>query len=295
MAVYYSTFSHCWKQPEKRVKGKVTVPGDSTYTPENPRFRIVLPLSRSVNADEHALLVLGVKSIIPPELTECIDQSCFERARIHYLPSCLPEHESYSFSGHKEGQPLDVERFLRIGGEIEAPAKPAKQKKPVNQDSAFKTPLPAETADTANQEEPFNGKKKTKIENWFYMMHLHEFSTDAWRALNKNSTAVMVLIICRGKSSNVANDSSRKSTSAPTFEFMCSEAERVFRITKPTFIKAMALIQEIGFIEKTRDGKYHGKTPTLYRLSNKWKSYQQPESDNANMTKARLMRGKTSG
>lgn len=93
LAAYYSTHSH---------------------TPENPRFRVVIPLSRPVNADEHSRLALGVRSIIPPELMECIDASCLERARSHYLPSCPPEYERHAFTGHQTGDPLDVEHFMSL-------------------------------------------------------------------------------------------------------------------------------------------------------------------------------------
>jgi hypothetical protein len=94
LAAYYSTHSH---------------------TPDNPRFRVVIPLSRPVNADEHAQLVLGIKRTITPELMECIDTTCFERARAHYLPSCPPSHNKHAFSGHQDGNPLDVDHFISIG------------------------------------------------------------------------------------------------------------------------------------------------------------------------------------
>lgn len=117
LAVWYSTHSHGWTSKVKKVDG-VPVPADTTYTPNNPRFRVVVPLSRSVNAEEHALLVMGIKSIIPSELMECLDLTCFEKARSHYLPSCLPGHESHAFSGHQDGEPLDVEHFIGLGAAV---------------------------------------------------------------------------------------------------------------------------------------------------------------------------------
>lgn len=83
-----------------------------------PRFRIVLPLSRAVDAAEHAKLVAGIKSIIPPELMECLDTSCFDRARAHYLPSCPPEQQAHAFSGFIIGQLLDADYFIRLGESI---------------------------------------------------------------------------------------------------------------------------------------------------------------------------------
>lgn len=82
------------------------------------KFRIVLPLSRAVNAEEHALLVASIKSIIPAALMECLDTSCFDRARAHYLPSCPPEQQAHSFSGFSNGQLLDADYFILLGESI---------------------------------------------------------------------------------------------------------------------------------------------------------------------------------
>ncbi|MBV5326524.1 MAG: hypothetical protein JZU65_02625 [Chlorobium sp.] len=94
MAAYYSTHSS---------------------TPDSPRFRVVIPLSRPVNADEHARLVLGIKNIIPPKLLECLDETCFQKERAHYLPSCPSEQEINAFSGFQDGNPLDVDHFILLG------------------------------------------------------------------------------------------------------------------------------------------------------------------------------------
>ena len=97
VAAYYSTHSH---------------------TPEAPHFRVVLPLSRPVDAEEHFQLVRGIKSMLPLELMECLDASCFDRARAHYLPSCPPDQKHHAFTGHRDGDPLDVERFMRMGAAV---------------------------------------------------------------------------------------------------------------------------------------------------------------------------------
>jgi hypothetical protein len=84
-------------------------------THHTPRYRIVLPLSRAVDSGEHAQLVAGIKSILPPDLMECLDTSCFERARAHYLPSCPVEQKEHAFSGFQNGNLLDVDHFIRLG------------------------------------------------------------------------------------------------------------------------------------------------------------------------------------
>ncbi|MFA7405308.1 MAG: hypothetical protein WC007_15040 [Pelobacteraceae bacterium] len=259
-------------------------------TPESPRFRIVLPLSRSVNAGEHAVLVLGVKSIITPELMDCIDQSCFERARSHYLPSCPPEYESLAIAGHQEGQPLDVEYFLSLGNAVDIPA--SVKRPPAAKAALVKPPLPAEMADTSTHDEPVNEKKSSPV-RWFAQIKPYELRTDAWRSLSK--TASDIVIICRAKDGRERHDKTRKSTGVITFTFPVNEAETQFRITRPTFIAGMKQVIERGFIEKVRSGNYGSNTPALYRLSDKWESWQQPERDNTNIIKARSMRGNSTG
>ena len=107
LAAYYTTHSH---------------------TPESPRFRVVLPLSRPVDAEEHTRLVAGIKSIITPELMECLDKSCFEKARAHFLPSCPRDMQDHAFSGHQKGELLDVEHFMRLGLDLTEPVKPPTRK-----------------------------------------------------------------------------------------------------------------------------------------------------------------------
>lgn len=108
LAAFYSTHSHL---------------------PESPRFRVVIPLARPVDPDEHARLVGGFKSIIPTRLAECLDNTCFERTRSFYLPSCPPENVSHAFTGHQGGAPLDVEHFIELGVAV-VPREPVRQDKP---------------------------------------------------------------------------------------------------------------------------------------------------------------------
>jgi hypothetical protein len=135
--IYYSTFSHCFKSTEKNRDGE-KVPADLSYTPENPRFRFVIPLSRPVKSEEHALLVAGVKSVIPANvMMECLDTSCFEKSRSHYLPSCPPELAIYAFSRVQEGELLNVDKFMALGSDSEElVSKKTTKKKPSKSASA---------------------------------------------------------------------------------------------------------------------------------------------------------------
>lgn len=99
-------------------------------TAESPRFRVVIPLSRPVNAEDHDSLVQGIKSTLTPELMSCLDPTCFEPTRAHYMPSCPPEHESHAFNGHQDGNPLDVERFIALGRSSVEPATAKQELRP---------------------------------------------------------------------------------------------------------------------------------------------------------------------
>jgi len=101
----------------KRLFPETLLAFHSTHsnTQHAPKFRIVLPISRTVNAGEHAQLVAGIKSIIPAGLMECLDTSCFDRARAHYLPSCRAEQQEHAFSGFQDGNLLDADHFIRLG------------------------------------------------------------------------------------------------------------------------------------------------------------------------------------
>ena len=147
LVVFYSTFSHCFRSTEKNRDG-LKVPADLTYTRENPRFRVVIPFSRPIDAREHALLVAGVRSLIPDDLMDCLDTTCFEKSRSHYLPSCPPELASYAFSGVQDGELLNVERFIAHGSELEMSVlnKPAK-KKPSKTESAVPLSNAADSTD----------------------------------------------------------------------------------------------------------------------------------------------------
>jgi len=133
-----------------------------SHTSENPRFRVVIPLSRPVNADEHGRLVAGVKSIITHDLNECIDSTCFERARPHYLPSCPPELELHAFASYQDGDPLDVELFLSLGDSVaNVTSKPMEQRPaPASSDTQ---PPALDTISTFDVFDPATGEQQTLV------------------------------------------------------------------------------------------------------------------------------------
>lgn len=89
-----------------------------SHTPEKPRYRVVLPLSRSVNKNEHIAIGRALKEKLTPELRECLDETCFERSRPHYLPACPPDQADNAKSSFYNGLPLDADELVAIGKEI---------------------------------------------------------------------------------------------------------------------------------------------------------------------------------
>lgn len=75
-------------------------------TPENPRYRIVAPLSRSVFADEYG----GIMRLLHEKFELPLDVSTFDFNRIMFLPS-VPRDVEYFFES-ANGEPLSVAELL---------------------------------------------------------------------------------------------------------------------------------------------------------------------------------------
>lgn len=89
-----------------------------SHTPEKPRYRVVLPLSRSVDKNEHFAIGRALKEKLTPKLKECLDKSCFQRSLPHYLPACPPDQADNVKSRFYDGSPLDADELVTIGKEI---------------------------------------------------------------------------------------------------------------------------------------------------------------------------------
>ncbi|OGU11547.1 MAG: hypothetical protein A2075_23345 [Geobacteraceae bacterium GWC2_58_44] len=141
-----------------------------------------------------------------------------------------------------------------------------------------------------------NGRTKKPMPS-FGQWHCRIFPKDiaypAWRYLTK--TATDVANICRAKRDYAAAMGKKDSAGLPVFQFTGSEAVTVFKLTRPTFIKAMHLLIEIGFIKYSmrgdlpmRGGIVNGAgISAQYVLSEEWKSWEPPKRDNSNISKAR--------
>ena len=137
-----------------------------------------------------------------------------------------------------------------------------------------------------------NKKGAPKFENWHCRIFPKDFTYPAWRDLSK--TASDVMNICRAKNDYSGATGRKDESGMPIFEFTATEAEKTFKITRPTFNNSIKSLIEIGFVEVARHGgTLDGKgIPALYRLSEKWKEWTPPPRDNTNIMKARAARGK---
>jgi len=126
-----------------------------------------------------------------------------------------------------------------------------------------------------------------KFENWCGQVYPSDFAYPAWRALTK--TATDVANICRAKMGFEKHKMKKKD---PIFHFTVAEAERTYRITRPTFSKAIKLLLDVGFIEHARRGGMPDGVgvKALYRMIEDWKTWEPPARDNTNILKARAAR-----
>lgn len=85
-----------------------------SHTPDSPRYRLVLPLSRPVQPGEVKPLAREVAALLG--CPGCLDESATDPARIFYLPSCPPDRISQAESRIVDGAPLDVDELLRSAG-----------------------------------------------------------------------------------------------------------------------------------------------------------------------------------
>lgn len=135
-----------------------------------------------------------------------------------------------------------------------------------------------------------DSKAVPKFENWHCRVYPKDFTYPAWRDLSK--TATDVALVCRAKHDHAAHCGKKNGSGRPIFEFTATEAESEFRITRPTFSKAIHDLLNIGFLEIERHGgTLDGKgISALYRLSEEWKKRGRRPRDTTNIMKARNAR-----
>ncbi|MDO4212225.1 MAG: virulence-associated E family protein [Bacteroidales bacterium] len=78
-----------------------------SHTPQNPRYRLIIPLSREVGADEYQAVGRKVAAVVG---IDKFDDSTYQMERLMYWPSTPKDGEFYY--DVQEGEPLDVESVL---------------------------------------------------------------------------------------------------------------------------------------------------------------------------------------
>ena len=104
-----------------------------SYTPEAPHGRVVLPLARSVPAEEWGAVYARAALLLPG----LVDTSCQDVSRMFYLPSCPPGAAGDAVAWHNAGRWLDPD---------ELPELPAPMNRPA--------PAPALPASTSEESDP---------------------------------------------------------------------------------------------------------------------------------------------
>lgn len=81
-------------------------------TPDNPRYRLILPLSREVTPDEYIPIARRLASDVGIDI---FDDSTYEPSRLMYWPSIPRDAEYVSATG--EGDPVDADKVLASYGD----------------------------------------------------------------------------------------------------------------------------------------------------------------------------------
>ena len=96
------------------------------YSDEHPRYRLVFDIDRPLAAGEIKPLGLHVAALLG--ISDCIDTSCLEPARLFYLPRCPAERKDQFRHAELQGEPLPVDELLAEVAKI-AEAKKVQPKK----------------------------------------------------------------------------------------------------------------------------------------------------------------------
>lgn len=86
------------------------------HTPETPRVRVIVPLSREVNAEEHTIIVDWAAKELGPDVLGRPDPCSYVMAQLMFLPSRKVGGPSWATICDTYDEPLDVEKVLDIMG-----------------------------------------------------------------------------------------------------------------------------------------------------------------------------------
>lgn len=82
------------------------------HTDDEPRWRLIIPLTREVNAEEYYHCFDVVCRAL--DAFSGLDTSCRSVSRAYYAPSCPKNRETLKFVGHSDGKITDADKLLSI-------------------------------------------------------------------------------------------------------------------------------------------------------------------------------------
>ena len=104
-----------WEDLMLTWEGEMVCYSTHSHTPEKPRLRFVIPLTRPVSPEEYPAVARKLAQRIDLEI---MDPSTYEACRLMYWPSCPSDGEP--FFQHVEGDWIDPDKVLREYGLGEA-------------------------------------------------------------------------------------------------------------------------------------------------------------------------------
>ena len=102
-----NAYPDMWEDLEFTWDGEIVCYSTHSHTPEKPRLRFVIPLSRPVTPEEYPAVARKLAQKIG---IETMDPSTYEPARLMYWPSCPVDGEF--FFRRMEGEMVDPDRVL---------------------------------------------------------------------------------------------------------------------------------------------------------------------------------------
>lgn len=81
------------------------------HTPEEPRIRLIIPLSKRVDRDVYTAVIRIIGQIIDPEMT-WVDPVSYRPAQMMFFPTCSKDDQKNYFFHENAGRILDVDELL---------------------------------------------------------------------------------------------------------------------------------------------------------------------------------------
>lgn len=144
-----------------------------SYTPEEPRSRVVILPDREIQVGEWNSLFIAMTEVFP----DYIDKVCRDPARIYFLPS-KPKEDAPEFYRHIQGSPMKVDDVIAAVKKL--PVKTSKSK-------------PSDAADVTSRQVAdyaFNAIYDGKL--WFHKGLFRVYDQGCWKAISVENEQLIV-------------------------------------------------------------------------------------------------------